>query len=93
VYRSLELSPSNSTSGIPGSDLAGETLYQKLQTSQPTDTVAMKSMMSGIMEDMVESTAFWFNGLTIFDVQLESGKGAGIVCIISELDTTKMLTN
>lgn len=81
MYRSLELSPSNSTSGIPGSDLAGKTLYQKLQTSQPTDTVAMKSMMSGIMEDMVESTAFWFNGLSLMS-SWRAGKVRGSFALL-----------
>lgn len=55
VYRSLELSPSNSTSGMPDSDLAGETVYQRLHISQVADKMAV-TIVTGIMEDMVESS-------------------------------------
>lgn len=53
VYRSLELSPSNSTSGMPGSCLAGETLCQRVQTSQPTERAAVKKVIGDTMEDML----------------------------------------
>lgn len=55
VYRSLELSPSNSTSGMPCSDLAGEAVYQRLHISQAADKMAV-TIVIGIMEDMVESS-------------------------------------
>lgn len=43
------------TSGTPESPLAGETLYQKLQTRQPTERAAVNSTIGDIVEDMLES--------------------------------------
>lgn len=72
--------PSNSTRGMPGSRLAGETLYQRLQTSQPTERAAVKNSIGDILGDILRSLDF-AEGYT-FDVQLsgvaKSAKGGGI---------------
>lgn len=40
---------------MPDSDLAGETVYQRLHISQVADKMAV-TIVTGIMEDMVESS-------------------------------------
>lgn len=67
---------------MPGSLLAGEALYQRLQTSQPHDRAVMKSRIGDIVGSTLRTLEFTKQGN--FEVQLagagKKAKGWRIIC-------------
>lgn len=72
---------------MPGSLLAGEALYQRLQTSQPHDRVVMKSRIGDIVRSTLRTLEFAKQDN--FEVQLagsgKNAKGWRIICLAIEV--------